>query len=259
MEVIVVRDVTKTYRLKVGRARVREMLPFPFDAALRRAFSRWWRRDTFDALDGVSLAVPAGASLGVVGHNGAGKTTLLKVIAGVTSPTRGRVRTTGRIAALIDLLVGFNPDLTGRENAYMLAAMHGVGRRALAGRAQRILDFAELSADQAATPVKRYSAGMAARLGFAVVTALDPDVLMVDEVLAVGDSTFQRKCIAWLDDYRKGGGTLLFVSHNLGLIRNMTRRALWLDHGRVMAEGDTNAVLTAYARSMERRSSDDCR
>ena len=252
MDAIGVDGVTKTYRIGVGRARVREMLPWPVDRAAARMFPRWWSRDTFDALEDVSVSIPRASSVGIVGHNGAGKTTLLKVIAGVTAPTRGSVRTTGRIGALIDVLVGFHPDLTGEENTYLLGAMHGVGRKAMAARIPAVLDFAEIH-ELSKTPVKRYSAGMQARLGFAVLVAIEPEILLVDEVLAVGDAAFQRKCLQWLDGYRSRGGTLVFVSHNLALVRSMTERALWLDHGRLAGEGRTGDVLAEYARTMEQR------
>jgi ABC-type polysaccharide/polyol phosphate transport system ATPase subunit len=255
MNAILTKNVTKSYRVGVGRARVREMVPPPIDGAFRRLFRKWWDRDTFKALEQVSISIQSGSSVGIVGHNGAGKTTLLRVIAGVTSPTKGTVEVSARIAALIDALVGFHPDLTGRENVYLLGAMHGFGRRAMAPRIERVLDFAEIS-DMADTPIKRFSAGMTARLGFATITALDVDALLIDEVLAVGDATFQRKCITWLDEYRRAGGTLLFVSHNLGLVRNMTERVIWLDHGRVAGDGSTKDVLADYARAMERRDVD---
>jgi ABC-type polysaccharide/polyol phosphate transport system ATPase subunit len=256
MAVIEVRGVTKTYRVGVGRARVREMVPPPIDRAVRRLVPRWWSRDTFNALEGVSLTVEGGSSIGLVGHNGAGKTTLLRVIAGVTEPTSGNIEVSARIGALIDALVGFHPELTGRENIFLLGAMHGFGRRSMSRRLERILEFAEIT-DMADTPVKRYSAGMTARLGFATITGMDVDALLVDEVLAVGDAAYQRKCINWLDDYRRAGGTLVFVSHNLALVRNMTKRAVWLDHGRVVTDGDTSSVLTDYAKAMERRRLDE--
>jgi homopolymeric O-antigen transport system ATP-binding protein len=252
MDIVALQDVTKTYRIGVGRARVREMVPSPIDTLLERVFTNWWWRDTFNALDDVSLAIAKGSSVGIVGHNGAGKTTLLKAIASVTAPTVGTVNVSGRIAALIDALVGFHPDLTGRENVFLLASMHGISRRAIAPHVDDILEFAEIT-DMADTPVKRYSAGMSARLGFAVITALHPDVLLIDEVLAVGDIAFQRKCIRWLDEYRSAGGTLLFVSHNLSLIRSMTDRAIWLDHGKVVEDGPTESILSSYARAMEQR------
>jgi lipopolysaccharide transport system ATP-binding protein len=253
MDAIVARDIVKTYRVKVGRARVREMLPPPIDLGVRKLFPRWWTKDTFNALDGVELVAPVGASVGIVGHNGAGKTTLLKVIAGVTFPARGSVEVHGHIAALIDALVGFHPDLTGRENCYLLGAMHGYSRKAMKQRIERIVDFSGIGDELADTPLKRYSAGMAARLGFSIITALDVEILLVDEILAVGDAAFQRQCVGWLEQYRKDGGTLLFVSHNLGLVRSMTERAIWIDHGRMMAEGSTGDVLAQYAQAMERR------
>lgn len=254
MDIINLRSVTKTYRIGIGRARLREMVPPPADTLLERLFPNWWWRDTFNALEDVTLSIPAGSAVGIVGHNGAGKTTLLKAIASVTAPTAGSIDIRGRIAALIDALVGFHPDLTGRENVFLLASMHGVSRTKIAPSVDRILGFADIS-EMADTPVKRYSAGMTARLGFAVITALDPEVLLVDEVLAVGDIAFQRKCIQWLDEYRAQGGTLLFVSHNLGLIRSMTERVVWLDHGRVVDDGATESILSRYARAMERRES----
>ncbi|MGQ0669171.1 MAG: ABC transporter ATP-binding protein [Actinomycetota bacterium] len=246
------REVTKTYRVGVGKARIREALPWPVDAAVRKTFPRWWSRDTFDALQDVSVSIAAGTALGIVGHNGAGKTTLLKVIAGVTMPTAGSVKVTGKIASLIDLLVGGNPDLTGRENAYLLGAMHGFGRKEMASLVDQVLEFAGLQ-EMADTPFKRYSSGMAARLGFATITALDVDILLVDEVLSVGDAAFQGKCIRWLDEYRSRGGTLVFVSHNMGLIRNMTDRVIWLDHGELVAEGPAAGVVNDYSRATERR------
>jgi lipopolysaccharide transport system ATP-binding protein len=180
---------------------------------------------------------------------------MLKLIAGVTAPTAGAVTTSGRIGALIDVLVGFHPELTGRENVYLLGAMQGYGRKDMSERLERIVRFAEID-DLADTPLKRYSAGMVTRIAFSTLAALDVDMLLIDEVLAVGDAAFQRKCVEWLEDYRERGGTLLFVSHNLGLVRSMTDRAIWLDHGRVVAEGSTPDLLSEYASSMERRDVD---
>jgi ABC-type polysaccharide/polyol phosphate transport system ATPase subunit len=250
MDPVRVHQVTKTYRVGLGRARVREMLPRPFDALVRRGFPRWWNRHTFNALEDVSFSVSEGASLGIVGHNGAGKTTLLKVIAGVCAPSRGSVEVTGGLGALIDVLVGFHPELTGRENVYLLGAIYGFGRREMTKRLDDILAFSEIEGELVDTPVKRYSTGTVARLGFSVTTALGLNVLLVDEVLAVGDASFQQKCISWLESFRAKGGTLLFVSHNLSLIRNMTEEVLWLDHGRVEAQGLTGEVLPHYARAM---------
>jgi ABC-type polysaccharide/polyol phosphate transport system ATPase subunit len=232
------------------------MAPPPLDSAIRRVLPRWWARDTFDALKDVSLRVPAGSAIGIVGHNGAGKTTLLKIVAGVTAPTSGTRLASGRLAALLDVLVGFHPDLTGRENAYLLGSMLGIGRRAMGSKIERAIEFAELESTLVDTPVKRFSAGMTSRLAFGVISALDPEILLVDEVLSVGDANFQRKCINWMDSYRASGGTLVFVSHNLGLVRSMADRMVWLDHGRLVDDGATSDVLPRYAKAMQRRDSD---
>jgi len=256
MDIVVADAVTKNYRTGVGRARVREMTPPPFDRGLAKVFPNWWYKGTFNALEDVSISVSSGSAVGLVGHNGAGKTTLLKVLAGVTSPTRGKVQVNGRVAALIDALVGFHPELTGAENILMLGSMHGFGRRHMRTKVAQISDFSGIE-DMLETPVKRYSAGMSARLGFATIAALEPEILLVDEVLAVGDSNFQRKCIQWLDGYREDGGTLLFVSHNLSLMRNMTQQCVWLDHGKAVLEGPTSKVLAEYARAMEERMTSD--
>jgi lipopolysaccharide transport system ATP-binding protein len=250
--VIETRHMTKTYRIGVGRARIREALPPPFDKAVAKMFPAWWSKDTFDALHDLNLQVPKASSIGVVGHNGAGKTTLLKVIANVTEPTHGKIRVTGRVAALIDVVVGFHPELTGTENAYLLGAMHGFSRKAMQPYIERIIDFAEIP-DLADTPLKRYSAGMITRIAFSTVASLEADIMLVDEVLAVGDAQFQQKCIRWLEEYRSRGGTLVFVSHNLGLVRSMTERVVWLDHGKIVTEGPTNDVLAEYGRAMEHR------
>lgn len=258
MDAIVADRVTKTYRIGVGRARVREMLPWPLDRGVARMFPRWWRRNLFNALEDVSVDIASGSSVGVVGHNGAGKTTLLKVVSGVTAPTTGAVRTSGRIGALIDVLVGFHPDLTGRENTYLLGAINGYGRRAMNRRIGQIMEFAEIDR-MADTPVKRFSAGMMSRLGFAILVGIEPEVLLIDEVLAVGDAGFQRKCIDWLDGYRSRGGTLVFVSHNLGLVRSMTDRILWLDHGKLVGDGPSDRVLPEYVRTLGRREDEEDR
>ena len=249
---IAVSSLTKAYRLGVGRARVREMLPWPIDAVVRRAAPGWWTRGMFNALEDVSFVVHAGDSLSFIGHNGAGKTTLLRLIAAITSPTSGTISVRGRVAALIDVLVGFHPELTGRENVYLLGAIQGFSRRDMAKRLDRIFEFAEIDG-AIDTPLKRYSAGMGARLGFATLTALDPEILLIDEVLAVGDATFQRKCMGWLDSYKADGGTLLFVSHNLSMVRSMTERSIWLDHGRIREEGPVDEIVASYARTMEQR------
>ena len=179
------------------------------------------------ALDGVSLEVKRGESLGLVGENGAGKSTLLKVIAGVVRPTRGTATVNGRVGALLELGSGFHPDYTGRDNIALSAALAGLSRGEVASRIAGIIAFADIGAhiDQ---PVKHYSSGMVVRLGFAIATALEPDVLITDEVLAVGDESFQRKCIRWMEDYLADGGTLLLCSHGMYHVQTLCQKAAWL-------------------------------
>jgi lipopolysaccharide transport system ATP-binding protein len=252
LDAIVARNVNKIYRTGVGRAWIREMLPWPVSGLAYRAFPKWWRKNTFSALADVSFTIEGGSAVGIVGHNGAGKTTLLKVLQGVTEPTSGHVDVRVRTAALIDVLVGFHPELTGRENTYLLGSIYGISPKGMNARIQDIMDFAEIEGMED-TPLKRYSAGMQARLGFATLANLGLEALLLDEVLAVGDANFQRKCIRWLEDFQKDGGTLLFVSHNLSLVRNMTERVIWLDHGRVTADGPTAEILGEYGEAMKRR------
>jgi ABC-type polysaccharide/polyol phosphate transport system ATPase subunit len=184
--------------------------------------------------------------VGVVGRNGSGKSTLLKVIARVLRPTSGRVWVKGRVAPLLELGGGFHPELTGRENVYLNGTLLGRTRREIAERFDWIVDFAELW-DFIDAPLRTYSTGMVARLGFAVATAWEPEVLLVDEVLAVGDQGFQKKCQARLAEFRRAGATILLVSHSPELVRGLCGRALWLDGGRVRALGPTDRVTESYS------------
>ena len=196
-------------------------------------------------LEDIGFAVQPGESLAIIGENGAGKSTLLKLITGVLTPTSGSVRTRGRIGALLELGAGFHPELSGRDNVRLAAALHGLDARALAEKLPEIEAFADIG-DYLDEPVKHYSSGMVVRLGFAVIAAVRPALLVTDEVLAVGDEAFQRKCIRWLDDYLASGGTLLLVSHSLYHVRKLCRRALWLRDGKLQALGDVFEVSQAY-------------
>ena len=196
-------------------------------------------------LEDIGFAVQPGESLAIIGENGAGKSTLLKLITGVLTPTSGSVRTRGRIGALLELGAGFHPELSGRDNVRLAAALHGLDARALAEKLPEIEAFADIG-DYLDEPVKHYSSGMVVRLGFAVIAAVRPALLVTDEVLAVGDEAFQRKCIRWLDDYLASGGTLLLVSHSLYHVRKLCRRALWLQDGKLRALGDVFEVSQAY-------------
>jgi ABC-type polysaccharide/polyol phosphate transport system ATPase subunit len=200
-----------------------------------------------EALDGVSLAVAAGEMLAVVGSNGAGKTTLLKVIARITPPDAGRVVVRGRLSALIEVGAGFHPELTGRENVMLHGSILGLSRRFVRQRMDAIAAFAGL-ADALDTPVKHFSTGMYARLGFSVAVHAEPQLLLVDEVLSVGDEAFRERCYARIDALRQGGTALLFVSHDLDAVARHADRAVWLHAGRIRAAGDPQAVLDRYRR-----------
>jgi lipopolysaccharide transport system ATP-binding protein len=222
---------------------------------LRTMWSLVFRRDDvphFRALDNVSLCVRRGESVGVIGENGAGKSTLLKIVAGVLRPTRGRVQRNGTIGALLELGSGFHPDYTGRENIYLAGALMGLPRAAMREREQEILDFADIGAfiDE---PIRHYSTGMGVRLGFAVATSLRPDILITDEVLAVGDESFQQKCVQWIQGYLSGGGTLLLCSHSMFHIQTLCRKALWLHHGGARMYGDAFEVTREYLAHHEEK------
>jgi lipopolysaccharide transport system ATP-binding protein len=199
----------------------------------------------FRALDGIDIELRRSESLGLIGANGAGKSTLLKIIAGVVKPTRGRVMINARISALLELGSGFHPDYTGRENIYLASALMGLSRAQTRERIDDIVAFADIG-EHIDDPIKHYSSGMVVRLGFAVATALRPEVLITDEVLAVGDESFQRKCIRWIERYLEDGGTLLFVSHSMFHVQTLCSRALWLEHGRTRLYGDSFDVTREY-------------
>lgn len=208
---------------------------------------------TTTVLDGVDVIVRSGESLAIIGENGAGKSTLLKLVTGVLTPSAGTVSTRGRIGALLELGAGFHPEYSGRDNVRMAAALHGLSGRALDEKMPEIEAFADIGRylDE---PVKHYSSGMVVRLGFAVIAAVKPDLLITDEVLAVGDESFQKKCIRWLDGYLADGGTLLLVSHSMYHVQKLCRRALWLREGRVEALGEVFDVTQRYLAWHERRS-----
>jgi lipopolysaccharide transport system ATP-binding protein len=199
----------------------------------------------FRALDHVDLAVRRGQSVGIIGENGAGKSTLLKVIAGVVRPTSGSVTVSGRVGALLELGSGFHPEYTGRENIHLSTALMGLSRRQTHEHLEAIIRFADIG-EHIDEPVKHYSSGMVVRLGFAVATVMSPELLITDEVLAVGDESFQKKCVAWLERYLRDGGTLLLCSHSMFHIQTLCSRALWIHHGRVRMEGDSFDVSREY-------------
>ena len=204
-------------------------------------------------LQGVDLVVRRGESLGLIGENGAGKSTLLKLLTGVLTPTTGTVEVFGRVGALLELGAGFHPEYSGRDNIALSAALYGLNADEVRAKLPEIIAFADIGGyiDE---PVKHYSSGMIVRLGFAIVAALHPDLLITDEVLAVGDEAFQKKCVRWIEDYLAGGGTLILVSHSMYHVQKLCRHACWLQQGRVQGYGDVFEVTQAYLASQERKS-----
>jgi ABC-type polysaccharide/polyol phosphate transport system ATPase subunit len=204
--------------------------------------------DDFMALQGVDLEVRKGETLGIVGANGAGKSTLLKLVAGVQRPTTGRVRVRGRVAPLLQLGAGFDTELTGRENVFLNGTLLGFRESDIARRLDRIVDFAGVR-DFIDAPLRTYSTGMVARLGFAIATDVQPDVLIVDEILSVGDEEFQRRSAARIHELRASGAAILLVSHSLEAIRTLCHRVAWLDRGRLRAVGPPDEVVQRYRRA----------
>lgn len=208
--------------------------------------------ERISVLRDVNLQIRRGESLGLVGENGAGKSTLLKLITGVLTPTTGSVRVRGEIGALLELGAGFHPEYSGRDNIAMTAALHGLSGAQLRERLPEIIEFADIG-QYIDEPVKHYSSGMVVRLGFAVVATLKPDLLVTDEVLAVGDESFQKKCVRWIEDYLASGGTLILVSHSMYHIQKLCRHACWLRGGEVAMQGDVFDVTQAYLAYHERK------
>jgi len=223
-----------------------ERIPTFQEYAIRWLKRRGVRYADFNALNDISFSVEQGETIGIIGPNGAGKSTLLKVIARVLRPTRGRLRLRGRVAPLLELGAGFDYEMTGRENVFLNGAVLGFSRKDIARRLDRIVDFSGIG-DFIDAPVRTYSSGMVARLGFAVATDIRPEVLIIDEVLAVGDAEFQQKSAARIREFRDSGSTILVVSHSPASIKALCDRALWLEHGAIRAIGPADAVVDQYA------------
>jgi ABC-type polysaccharide/polyol phosphate transport system ATPase subunit len=246
--VIELANVSKAYRRYGGRhfATLKSAL-------LQRSILRDLRpSEIFPALKDVSFSVRQGSTFGVVGRNGSGKSTTLKLVAGITKPTSGRVAVRGRISALIELGAGFHPEISGRENVYINGIMLGLSKREVQRRFDEIVEFAELR-EFIDAPVKTYSSGMYMRLGFSVAIHVDPEVLLVDEVLAVGDEGFTHKCLDKFGEFKRRGKTILLVTHSLGLVERFCDEAIWLDAGEKRAEGDPKRVVGAYITDVERQ------
>jgi ABC-type polysaccharide/polyol phosphate transport system ATPase subunit len=229
-------QASKRFQIQEGKT-LREFVPAFFRG---RAFS-----PPFYALQDVSFRVARGETLGIIGRNGSGKSTILKLIAGVTAPSQGEITVYGCVSPLIELGAGFHPDLTGRENVFLNASILGMSKKEALARFDEIISFAELW-DFVDTPVKRYSSGMYMRLGFSVAVHSDPEILLVDEVLAVGDAGFQEKCQVKMQEFQSRSVTIVIVTHALAVVEEFCHRAIWLDGGRIIADGDPREVVQCY-------------
>lgn len=238
-------ELSKRYRL--GRAHRDQMLRERLVEAIRRPFRRS-EAPSIWALRDVSFDVQQGEVVGLIGRNGAGKSTLLKILSRITYPTSGTVKVNGRVASLLEVGTGFHDELTGRENIYLNGSILGMRKDEVKKRFDAIVDFSGVG-PFIDTPIKHYSSGMRLRLGFAVAAHLEPDVLIVDEVLAVGDAGFQKKCIDAMEGLRGSGRTVLFVSHNLAAVENLCTRGIWIDAGKVRMDGEAKKVIVAYMSS----------
>lgn len=243
------RGVSKLYRRYSRRRKFQTLKSALIGGELLRGIAD---ADAIHALERLDLLVPKGEALGIVGGNGSGKSTLMKMIYGTTKPTTGVIRTDGRISALIELGAGFHPEISGRENVTINGIMLGLSRREIARRYEEIVAFAELQ-DFMDAPVKTYSSGMYARLGFAVAISVRPDILLVDEVLAVGDEEFSHKCVERIGGLKAEGKTLVLVTHDLAMVEKLCDRALWLRAGRLMEEGEPRRVIDAYRMDVARQ------
>ena len=253
-----VRNVGKTYRLGViSRRTLRDEFAYrwlrlrgrdPKDSMGRVGDREMENAGLFRALDDVSFDVRKGETVGLIGRNGAGKSTMLKILARITTPTTGEAWIRGRVGSMLEVGTGFNPELTGRENIYLNGTILGMTKREIDAKFDEIVEFSEIG-EFLDTPVKRYSSGMYVKLAFSIASSLDNDVLLLDEVLAVGDAAFRRKSLARMKDIAASGRTILFVSHSMGNIRDICSRCLWFDHGRVRMDGPTEEVTRAYEQS----------
>jgi lipopolysaccharide transport system ATP-binding protein len=240
--------VFKRFRKGERHDSLRDLLPALLKRAVRRDQERALSAEEFWVLNDITFDVPRGQTLGIIGHNGAGKSTMLKHLSGIMEPTRGRIEVHGRLSALIEVGAGFHPDLTGRENVFLNGIILGMNRAEITRKFDEIVSFAGIE-EFIDTPVKRYSSGMFARLGFSVAAHLEPDILVIDEVLSVGDTAFQRKGLEKMRAIARSGATAIFVSHNLQAVADFCERTILLDHGRLVADGPTDAVLRQYLDS----------
>jgi len=250
-------DVSKKFRRGEIYNSLRDLVPALVARVTgRRASAETLRRKEFWALQDISFDVRRGEALGIIGSNGAGKSTILKILTGIMTPTRGTISVRGKLSALIEVGAGFHPDLTGRENIYLNGTILGMTKEEIRRKFDAIVDFAGLR-DFIDTPVKRYSSGMYARLGFSVAAHVEPDLLIVDEVLSVGDYLFQQKCMDRMAEILTGGTTVLFVSHNLHAVSELCQRSILLEKGKMLANGPTDEVIRHYIGRAQQQRSDE--
>src|SRR6266851_2939019 len=247
MDAIVIEDVTKHFRKSTVQRH---------HTTFKTELIRWVRRQRrtlpqnfIQSLNGVTLRIPQGTTIGFIGRNGAGKSTLLKIISGIYTPTSGKVEVNGRISALLDLGAGFHPDFSGRENVLINGIILGMSRSEIKARMQTIIDFSELG-DFIEEPVRTYSSGMYMRLAFSVATHVDPDILLIDEILAVGDEHFSRKSRAKMNEFKRSGKTIVLVTHGLSTVEEWCDQAAWIDDGKIRQMGDPREVVGEYMRTV---------
>jgi homopolymeric O-antigen transport system ATP-binding protein len=265
--IIQVENLGKKYLIKHQQqgsyTALRDVIADKVESLGKRIISPWNHKQSsifstteeFWALKDISFKVKQGEVIGIIGHNGAGKSTLLKIISRITEPTKGRIRINGRVASLLEVGTGFHPELTGRENIFLNGAILGMGKVEIKRKFDEIVEFAEVE-KFLDTPAKRYSSGMYVRLAFAVAAHLEPEILVVDEVLAVGDVRFQKKCLGKMEDVAKEGRTVLFVSHNMAAVESLCHRTILLENGDVSRDGESNSVINAYLQVSDMSLSD---
>ncbi|HXH83596.1 MAG TPA: ABC transporter ATP-binding protein, partial [Candidatus Tectomicrobia bacterium] len=252
--VIAVRNLSKRYTrgpdpVRRFRERLNALTWAPYRRLRGRPAPVIPRRETFWALRDLTFDVARGERVGIIGRNGAGKSTLLKILSRIVYPTEGEARIRGRVTSLLEVGTGFNPDLTGRENVYLNASLHGLHRHEIDARFEEIVEFSGVR-DFIETPVRHYSSGMFMRLAFSVAAHLDPDILLLDEVLAVGDLAFQQKCLKRVEGLTSEGRTVLFVSHSMEAIARFCDRCIWLDKGLIVCDGRAPEVIDAYLEAL---------
>jgi lipopolysaccharide transport system ATP-binding protein len=253
MNVIEFTNVWKKFRKGEKLNSLRDMIPFLFRKALPGGSNGDLKQQEFWALKDVSFAVKKGEVVGIIGPNGAGKSTTLKLLSGIIRPNKGNMKIEGRLSALIEVTAGFHPELTGRENIYLNGTILGMKRKEIDEKFDEIVEFSGLS-EFIDTPVKRYSSGMYSRLGFSVAAHMDPDVLLVDEVLSVGDIAFQAKCAQKMRELLSSGATIVLVSHNLSLVQSLCKRAILLDQGIILKEGTAEEIIPYYQNIVYQKS-----